>query len=60
MAGAGNRYYCSGQSNMALQSFFTFSADTLKAEIQAGKYPGLRHFMYGDMSRHFEASRAPP
>jgi hypothetical protein len=51
----GDVYYCSGQSNMALQSFFTFSADTLKDEIEAGKYPGLRHFMYGSMSDHFEA-----
>lgn len=41
----GDVYFCSGQSNMALETFFTFSADTLKAEVAAGKYGGLRHFM---------------
>ena len=41
----GDVYFCSGQSNMALATFYTFSADTLKAEVAAGKYSGLRHFM---------------
>ena len=51
----GDVYYCSGQSNMALETYYTFSADTLKAEIAAGKYSGLRHFMFGSMGNHFEA-----
>ena len=40
---------------MALETFYTFSADTLKSQIQSGKYSELRHFMYGSMSNHFEA-----
>ena len=40
---------------MALETYFTFSADTLKAEIAGGKYSGLRHFMFGSMGGHFEA-----
>jgi sialate O-acetylesterase len=52
----GDVWYCSGQSNMALETFYTFSADDLKAQIvQQGKYSGLRHFMYGSMGDHFEA-----
>jgi len=51
----GDVYFCSGQSNMALQTYFTFSAATLRAEIAAGQYAKLRHFMYGDMSNHFES-----
>ena len=42
----GDVYFCSGQSNMALETFFTFSSDTLKQEIASGKYNELRHFMY--------------
>ena len=49
----GDVYFCSGQSNMALQTYYTFSSDTLRAEIAAGKYAGLRHFMYGSMSDRF-------
>jgi hypothetical protein len=41
---------------MVLATYFTFSADTLKAEIKAGKYKGLRHFMFGSMGNHFEAT----
>lgn len=51
----GDVYYCSGQSNMALETYYTFSADTLKKEIASGKFSGLRHFMYGSMGNHFEA-----
>jgi hypothetical protein len=51
----GDVYFCSGQSNMALETYFTFSADTLQAEIRAGKYSGLRHFMMGSMGDHYEA-----
>jgi hypothetical protein len=40
---------------MALETYYTFSADTLKHEIVDGKYGKLRHFMYGSMSNHFEA-----
>ena len=39
----------------ALETYYSFSADTLKAEIAAGKYAQLRHFMYGSMGNHFEA-----
>lgn len=51
----GDVYYCSGQSNMALEMYYTFSADSLKAEIASGKYKQLRHFMFGSMGNHFEA-----
>jgi sialate O-acetylesterase len=40
---------------MALETYYTFSADALKAEIAAGKYSELRHFMFGSMGNHFEA-----
>jgi hypothetical protein len=49
----GDVYFCSGQSNMALETYYTYSVDTLKAEIAAGKYSGLRHYMFGSMSNHF-------
>eukprot|EP01050_Picozoa_sp_SAG11_P027767 SAG11_NODE_7161_length_1185_cov_0.957643_1_plen_293_part_10 len=51
----GDVYFCSGQSNMALETYFTFSANTLQAQIRAGKYSGLRHFMMGSMGNHYEA-----
>jgi len=51
----GDVYYCSGQSNMALETFYTYSADSLKEEIAGGKYGQLRHFMFGSMGNHFEA-----
>lgn len=51
----GDVYFCSGQSNMALETYYTFSADTLKAEIAGGKYSGLRHYMMGSMGNHYEA-----
>lgn len=38
---------------MALETYYTYSADTLKVEIAAGKYSGLRHYMFGSMSNHF-------
>jgi hypothetical protein len=41
---------------MALETYYTFSADALKSEIAAGKYDGLRHFMFGGMGLHFEAT----
>jgi hypothetical protein len=43
---------------MALETFYTFSADTLKAEIVSGKFKHLRHFMFGSMGRHFESTTA--
>ena len=52
----GDVVLCSGQSNMALETYYTFSADTLKAEVAAGKYQHLRHFMNGGMGTHFEAT----
>jgi sialate O-acetylesterase len=45
----GDVYVCSGQSNMALEAFYTFSADQLKEEILAGKYAKLKLFEYGGM-----------
>jgi hypothetical protein len=51
----GDVWFCSGQSNMALETFYTFSADALKAEIAGGKYKNLRHFMFGSMGDHYEA-----
>ena len=44
------------QSNMALETYYTFSADTLKAEVGAGKFKNLRHYMFGGMGLHFEAT----
>jgi hypothetical protein len=41
---------------MALETYYTFSADTLKAEIASGKYTNLRHFMFGGMGNHYEAT----
>ena len=52
----GDVWFCSGQSNMALETYYTFSADTLKAEIAAGKYSNLRHFMMGGMGLHYEST----
>jgi sialate O-acetylesterase len=48
----GDVYYCSGQSNMALSTYYTFSADTVRAEFakQAGTYSALRLFQFGGMS----------
>lgn len=40
---------------MALETYYTFSADTLKAEIASGKYKNLHHFMFGAMGTHYEA-----
>jgi hypothetical protein len=40
---------------MALETYYTYSADSLKKEIQGGKYNQLRHFMYGSMGNHFES-----
>eukprot|EP01049_Picozoa_sp_SAG25_P015755 SAG25_NODE_3326_length_1128_cov_1.300292_1_plen_317_part_00 len=52
----GDVFFCSGQSNMALEIYYTFSADTLKSEIAAGKYNNLRHFMMGGMGLHYEST----
>ena len=41
---------------MALETYYTFSADTLKAEIASGKYANLRHFMMGSMGGHYEST----
>ena len=46
----GDIYVCSGQSNMALETFYTFSADTIKEEVMTNdKYSKLRLFEYGGM-----------
>ena len=46
----GDIFVCSGQSNMALEAFYTFSADTIKEEVlTADKYSKLRLFEYGGM-----------
>lgn len=52
----GDVWFCSGQSNQALETFYTFSADTLKEEIRSGKYNNIRHFMFGSMGTHYEAT----
>ena len=49
---AANVFFCS----MALETYFTYSADDLKAEIKSGKYHNLRHFMFGSMGDHFEST----
>jgi hypothetical protein len=51
----GDVYFCSGQSNMDLELYFTFSVDELKAQMQAGKYSNLRTFEYGYMSGGIQA-----
>ncbi|CAK0871817.1 unnamed protein product [Prorocentrum cordatum] len=51
----GDVWFCSGQSNMALMTYFTFSADALKEEVQQGKYANVRHFQVGHMNRHYAA-----
>eukprot|EP00937_MAST-01D_sp_MAST-1D-sp2_P001328 g1328.t1 len=56
----GDVFFCSGQSNMALETYFTFSADELKREIvEEGKFGGLRHFMYGSMGAPLQTWVAP-
>ena len=51
----GDVYFCSGQSNMDLEIYFTFSVDELKAQMQGGKYANLRTFEYGYMSGGIQA-----
>lgn len=48
----GDVYFCSGQSNMALSTYYTFSADTVRAEFakETGAYSMLRVFQFGGMS----------
>ena len=43
-------YLCGGQSNMALPIVHTFSSETLRASVLAGKYSNLHIMKYGDMS----------
>ena len=46
----GDVYLCSGQSNMALMTVFSFSADTIRDDVQKhGKYDNVRIFQYGGM-----------
>eukprot|EP01062_Namystynia_karyoxenos_P063041 TRINITY_DN5586_c1_g1_i8.p1 TRINITY_DN5586_c1_g1~~TRINITY_DN5586_c1_g1_i8.p1 ORF type:complete len:836 (+),score=174.70 TRINITY_DN5586_c1_g1_i8:78-2585(+) len=45
----GDVWFCSGQSNMALETYYTFSALDAQKEIASGKYTELRHFMFGAM-----------
>ena len=46
----GSVYLCSGQSNMALATHYSFSRPVLEAAIRAGKYTNIRTFLYGGMS----------
>jgi sialate O-acetylesterase len=49
----GDVYFCSGQSNMALETYYTFSAEAVRAEFakeEAGPYSSLRFFQFGGMS----------
>ena len=52
----GDVYFCSGQSNMALEMYYSFSAEQLKAEVIAGNYPQLRTYRYGFMAGRVEAA----
>ena len=53
----GDVWLCSGQSNMALETYYTFSADALKAEVVSEKqWSNVRHFMMGSMGNHYEAT----
>lgn len=46
----GEVFFCSGQSNMALSTFYTFSADTARAAFSSSnKYSQLRLFQFGGM-----------
>lgn len=40
---------------MALEMYFTFSVDAIKADMAAGKYDGLRTFEFGYMNGRFES-----
>eukprot|EP01047_Picozoa_sp_COSAG01_P028087 COSAG01_NODE_1875_length_8997_cov_11.927624_13_plen_110_part_00 len=46
----GDVYFCSGQSNMALATHYSFSRPQLEAAIVAGHYHHIRTFLYGGMS----------
>jgi hypothetical protein len=46
----GSVYLCSGQSNMALATHYSFSRPVLEAAVRAGKYTNIRTFLYGGMS----------
>ena len=52
----GDIYFCSGQSNMDLEIYFTFSVDELKEQMRAGKYNNLRTFEYGYMNGGIQAN----
>jgi len=47
----GDVFFCSGQSNMALETFYTFSAEAIRAELLSLDEQSfdLRHFMFGGM-----------
>eukprot|EP00039_Didymoeca_costata_P002481 m.60480 g.60480 ORF g.60480 m.60480 type:complete len:832 (+) comp11324_c0_seq1:88-2583(+) len=51
----GDVFFCSGQSNMALELYYTFSAETLRQEVINGNYSEIRTFEYGFMSDRYEA-----
>jgi hypothetical protein len=46
---------CTRPSSMALEMYFTFSVDAIKADMAAGKYDGLRTFQFGYMNGRFES-----
>ena len=41
--------------NMALELYYTFGVDELKAEMMAGKYDQLRTYEYGFMSGRYDS-----
>lgn len=43
-------YFCSGQSNMALFGEVSYSAKTLQAQMQRGRYANIHYFQFEDMS----------
>lgn len=58
----GDTYFCSGQSNMALSSTFTYSSEALTKDILSSpaSYEHIRIFQYGGMSVSSEfQSNAP-
>eukprot|EP00755_Sulcionema_specki_P013750 Sspe_Gene.54837::Locus_30219_Transcript_1_1_Confidence_1.000_Length_897::g.54837::m.54837/K05970/SIAE; sialate O-acetylesterase len=51
----GDVFVCSGQSNMALSMWYTYSARNVTKAVLAGAYENLRFMMYGNMWVKYEA-----
>ena len=46
----GDVFLCAGQSNMALFGEVSYSAKTLQAQMQRGRYANIHYFQFEDMS----------